>query len=166
MALLRPLALFIIFGCWASMGFAQDTSRPADDNSGDIITGASANPETCNIGNAIPVKFESAMHDRGKFSGRCIVVEGFWAGRALFKNASDGNMQFSKSAKSSRRRRIGTYGTEHMLQIAPKKSVRYKLVGIYGQCETQWPGAMMVMGYCHYTGGPILLLSQAFKAAD
>ena len=148
------------------MGLAQDTSRPADENSGDVIISASANPDTCNIGTAIPVKFKSAMNDRGKLSGRCIVVEGFWADRALFENASDGNMQFSNSAKGPRRRRIGTYGTERMLQIAPKKSVRYKLVGVYGRCETQWPGAMMVMGYCHYTGGPILLLSQAFKAAD
>lgn len=166
MAPFRPLAPFIIFACWSSMGLAQDTSRPADENSGDVIISASANPDTCNIGTAIPVKFKSAMNDRGKLSGRCIVVEGFWADRALFENASDGNMQFSNSAKGPRRRRIGTYGTERMLQIAPKKSVRYKLVGVYGRCETQWPGAMMVMGYCHYTGGPILLLSQAFKAAD
>jgi hypothetical protein len=34
------------------------------------------------------------------------------------------------------------------------------IVGIVGQCETEWPGAMMVLGYCHYTGGPILKVAE------
>ena len=37
---------------------------------------------------------------------------------------------------------------------------RVRVVGHVGQCETQWPDAAMVLGYCHYTGGPILLVSE------
>ncbi len=40
------------------------------------------------------------------------------------------------------------------------------MTGVVGRCETQWPGADMVMGYCHYTGGPILLVASAVPAPD
>lgn len=35
------------------------------------------------------------------------------------------------------------------------------MIGVIGQCETEWPDAMMVLGYCHYTGGPILKVAEA-----
>jgi hypothetical protein len=40
------------------------------------------------------------------------------------------------------------------------------MVGIIGQCETEWPGAMMVLGYCHFTGRPILKIAEVIAALD
>lgn len=42
------------------------------------------------------------------------------------------------------------------------------MIGVVGQCETEWPNAMMVLGYCHYTSGTILKVSQVIlqKTSD
>lgn len=109
------------------------------------------------------MNIEEALQLGDSLLGQCIAVDGFWSGSALFVTASDGNDRRSNSVEALRRRRIGVYGTERMLYLAPNHSLKYRLVGIYGRCETEWPGAMMVLGYCHYSGGPILKLSQAIR---
>ena len=149
--------------CWTSAVGAQDTKPQADDESDYVVMGASADPAKCNIGNAIPMKFDAAMRGGADIVGRCVVVNGYWVGRALFGNRSDGRHNKAIVSPGLSGRRLGLYGTERMLLVAPTRPTPYRLVGIFGRCETQWPGATMVLGYCHYTSGPILLLAEAYR---
>lgn len=36
------------------------------------------------------------------------------------------------------------------------------LVGIVGNCSSLGRGAVMVMGYCHYVGGPYLAIAETY----
>lgn len=66
-----------------------------------------------------------------------------------------------RNGKSLRSRRVGIYAADEVLDRAPDAPTRYTMIGIVDQCETAWPDALMVMGYCHYTSGPFLRISQA-----
>lgn len=158
-ALNRILCLLALAGSTAASPQMPDSGA----DSGDVVTEAWADPAKCNVGNALPVTFDEALQSVTRLNGQCVAVEGFWIGRALFGRASDGNKEKSNSSKALESRRIGIYGTEAMLEDAPERSAPYRLVGIYGRCETEWPNAMLVLGYCHYTDGPILKLSQAIS---
>lgn len=63
-------------------------------------------------------------------------------------------------------RRIGLYANWEMVGDPPSEPKWQRIVGRVGRCETQWPGAMMVMGFCHYAGGPILLVSEAIRGDE
>jgi hypothetical protein len=163
-ALNRIVCLLALGGLTAVS--AQTPATDGDPDSGDVITAAWADPSKCNVSNAPPVTFREAVQSGDRLNGKCIAVEGFWIGRALFERASDGNKEKSTVSKALEGRRIGLYGTEAILDDAPERSAPYRLVGIYGHCETEWPNAMLVLGYCHYTDGPILKLSQAIPMEE
>ncbi|HXH14819.1 MAG TPA: hypothetical protein VNJ10_01665 [Sphingomonas sp.] len=139
----------------------QATTPPSDDNSDGIVLGASIDPASCNSANATAAPFKKVASGADFAAETCVKVEGFWSGRAIFRNAEDANAEFSNSSPRLSGRRIGIYGSERLLASAPKKPMLYTLVGKLRRCETAWPGAMMVMGYCHYTGGPFLIASEA-----
>ena len=92
--------------------------------------------------------------------GQCVAVEGYWAGRALFLSAQDASSDRSNVSRRLRKQRVGLYARWDTIGDSPEKPMRITFIGRVGECESQWPGAMMVMGYCHYTGGPILIVSQ------
>lgn len=162
--LLMRNTIFALMWIACPISVAAQVPASPNDGSGDIVISAWADPETCNIQNATAMNVKEALSRADSLVGQCIAVDGYWSGRAVFSSASDGNQRRSNSVAALSSQRIGVYGTERMLYIAPRKARRYKLVGIFGRCETEWPGAMMVMGYCHYTSGPILKLSQAVRA--
>jgi hypothetical protein len=137
---------------------AQTVDVPA--GSEDVILGAWSDPAKCNHTNAVHLAFDAVLERGDKLNGTCVAVKGFWASRALFGRASQGNANRSNSTRSLRGRRIGIYAQDQILERAPQRAARYTMVGIVGQCETEWPGAMMVLGYCHYTGGPILQVAE------
>lgn len=136
--------------------FAQD----------DIIIGAATDPRSCNIDNAIHASIDEIMEHSSALDGKCVAVAGFWTARALFSHASDAKKPRSNADTAFRRHRIGIYAREEVLEAAPHQASRYTMVGVLGQCETAWPGAIMVMGYCHYTDGPFLKVSQAIPGQE
>jgi hypothetical protein len=151
----------ILFGSSAPL-IAQQNEAPATDSGGeDIIMGASLDPATCNVDNATPLTFDEAVSNPDLSNEQCVKIDGFWSGRALFLSAADANSKLSNVSKRLAARRVGIYGSERLLTLAPERAKRYTLVGQLHRCETAWPGAMIVMGYCHYTGGPFLIASQA-----
>lgn len=139
---------------------AQTVANPV--GSEDVILGAWSDPAKCNKANAVQLSLEAVLERGDELNGICIAVEGFWAGRALFGRASHGNSERSNSRRSLHGHRIGVYARDEVLEHAPQRSKRFTMVGVVGQCETEWPGAMMVLGYCHYTGGPILKVAEVF----
>lgn len=155
------LARFLLIVATASSGTAAPVQTVADPaGSEDVILGAWSDPAKCNRANAVRLSFDAVLKRGDKLNGTCVAVEGFWAGRALFGEASQGNARSSNSTRSLHGHRIGIYARDQILEHAPQRAARYTIVGIVGQCETEWPGAMMVLGYCHYTGGPFLKASE------
>jgi len=146
----------------AGTGQAQQRAAPADDEA--IIMGAWTDPAKCNRDIARPASMPEIMAGTAVPDGTCVAVEGYWRGRALFARKADANDDRATVDPAHARSRIGLYAKPELFETAPHRSRRYVMIGLLGHCETQWPGAMMVMGYCHYTDGPILLLSQAFNA--
>ncbi|MBB3695880.1 hypothetical protein [Sphingomonas sp. BK580] len=145
----------------AAIGTTASSQSVADaPGSDEVIIGAWSDPAKCNRESAQNVSFAEVLEKRDKLTGACVAVEGFWSSRALFGKASHGNAKGSNSTRSLAGYRIGIYAREEVLQHAPKHAMRYRMIGVVGQCETEWPGAMMVLGYCHYTSGPILKVSQ------
>lgn len=144
---------------FATAATAQAVGDPPDNSEG-VILRAWSDPAKCNRTNALHLSFDDVLRRAEALNGTCVAVQGFWARRALFKRASQANANGSNSDRSVSGHRIGIYASEQVLQHAPQRAARYTMVGIIGQCETEWPGAMMVFGYCHYTGGPILKIAE------
>jgi hypothetical protein len=140
----------------------QNVASVGDTNDGDIIISASLDPAVCNAKNATPLTFQEALSAKTPPTDQCVRVDGFRLGRALFVNATDAKAKNPEASKRLAARRIGIYGSERVLANAPRTAKRYTVVGQLRRCETAWPGAMLVLGYCHYSGGPFLLASQIF----
>lgn len=155
LAHLLMVATAVAFGTTASAQSAADSS-----GSGDVILGAWSDPAKCNRVSAQSVSFDAVLKEKDKLNGFCVAVEGFWARRALFGRASHGNAKGSNATRTLEGQRIGIYARNAILEHAPKRAARYTIIGVVGNCETEWPDAMMVLGYCHYTGGPILKVSE------
>jgi hypothetical protein len=166
MSYLRPYrALFATLSMLVSASAAAQSSQPTPKaGSEDIILGAWSDPARCNAKNAKPFTFDEVVRSGPALNGRCVAVEGFWARRALFGRAAHADRRKSNVLPALEHKRIGIYAREEILEHAPQRATRYTIVGIVGQCETEWPDATMVMGYCHYTGGPIIKVAKAIAA--
>lgn len=141
------------------------TAQTADGSPRDeFIMNAWSDPADCNLAVAKSVSFSVLAADVGGLVGQCVAVEGFWSGRALFGSKREARTRLSNTNDRLRGKRIGIYAQWESIGEPPDRPAGTMFVGRVGQCETQWPGAMMVMGYCHYTGGPILLVAEAFPS--
>jgi len=145
---------------------AQTPTEKPEDLSNQIITGAWADTEKCNSNNATPVAFIDAAQGNGISKGECISITAYWAGRPLFANRADASLQKSTVTPRLAGRRVGIYADEQTLTRTPHAAQAFKIVGVYASCETEWPGALMVLGYCHYTDGPFLKVSEVFPATQ
>ena len=157
-----PLALLLALVAVSTS--AQPTSVQSRAGAEDIILSAWSDPLKCNRSMARHYTFKEVVERGSALTGRCIAVEGYWAARAFFEKQADADNVRSNFERKLRHRRIGIYAREEMLEHAPKQGTRYTLVGIIGRCETEWPAAMMVMGYCHYTDGLIIKVAEAIAA--
>jgi hypothetical protein len=137
------------------------------DQNGEVPAGeyvlmfAWTRPEVCNSGNAEAIRFREIMRDSRSYEGRCIVTNGFWRGRALFRSESAGNQRGAFYSASQAAFRIGLYAREEVLDQSPRAPNRARIVGVLRHCDTAFQGYGMVLGYCHSAGGPILLVSNA-----
>ena len=138
---------------------AQDVEASSGD---EIIMNAWSDPTECNQANADSVSLEVLMRDADARIGDCVAVEGYWKGRALFGSARHARSEGAVVSDRLSGKRLGLYAQWEQIGNPPDQPESMRFVGRVGQCETQWPEAIMVMGYCHYTGGPILLVSEAF----
>jgi hypothetical protein len=136
---------------------AQDEDAPKNF---EVLMNAWASPDDCNRVNATEVSFSAVAADTDALIGQCVTFAGYWEGRAVFRNARDARSNGAQSEPGLRGRRVGLYANWELIGDLPTTPRRSRFVGIVGRCETQWPEAMMVMGFCHYTGGPILLVSE------
>lgn len=138
---------------------AQETNQAPGEEF--FVTGAWSDPSECNQKVARAVSFDTLMADHKTLRGDCVQVEGYWKGLALFSSAQRARARRSVMSDHLRSKRVGLYAQWEKVGEPPERPRRTTFVGRVGDCETQWPGATLVMGYCHYTGGPILLVSEA-----
>lgn len=137
---------------------SEAPTASADDLS--IVAWVAARPEDCNIGVAKEVTLEALLRRPDDWVGECVAVSGYWYGRALFKSPADARQRNSQSSDELEGYRVGIYGRPEDVEATPDRPERFVAVGIANTCERLWDGAMMVMGYCHYTGGPIIAVAE------
>lgn len=135
-----------------------------EDLSDQIITGAWADPTKCNLTNASPIPFMDAARDAGTASGACVSITGYWKGGAIYANEADANLAKSVVTSKLKGRRVGIYADERTFAKAPRYPTPSTVIGTYASCKTEWPGAMMVLGYCHFSDGPFLKVSETQRA--
>ncbi|MET3528047.1 hypothetical protein [Phenylobacterium koreense] len=146
----------------AAEALAQPADRAMEEPK--IVLNVTANPSDCNLQSASRVKLESLTRGGEKWIGRCVKVDGVWSGRALFLNAGDLNRaRYPQSDDKLGPRRVGLYLPDELLESAPAHGRSATAVGVVGDCETLSRGALMVMGYCHYTDGPYIAVSEMRK---
>jgi hypothetical protein len=125
----------------------------------DVIMDVSGNPETCNERVASKANLEELARNPERWIGRCVAVTGLWSGRALFATRYSARVRYPQSDETLVERRLGLYGLEKIADGYPDSPSRYVAVGVAGSCERLWQGSLMVMGYCHYTGGAYLAVA-------
>lgn len=145
----------------SSVILAQESNQTPGEEF--FVTGAWSDPSECNQKVARAVSFDTLMADYKALRDECVQVEGYWKGRALFRSAQPARARGSVMSDHLRSKRVGIYAQWEKVGEPPERPTRTTFVGRVGDCETQWPGATLVMGYCHYTGGPILLVSEALS---
>ena len=138
----------------------ESASPAAEAPEGDlVITDVFGNRERCNAGNARRVDFERLASGDGTLHGQCVAVSGYRWERALFVTRADSRIRYAQSADSLEGRRVGLYGLSSVLSDDAPRGGFYRVVGIVGDCDRLGGGGMM-MGYCHYTSGPYLAVSE------
>ncbi|HEX8223251.1 MAG TPA: hypothetical protein VF605_05495 [Allosphingosinicella sp.] len=125
-----------------------------------IIMDVSADKKTCNARTARRVKFSDLASGSGDLSGRCVRVSGYLYRRALFAANADTQLRYAESTAKLEGRRVGLYGLSRASPSGQPVPGFYRVVGRVGNCENLAAGSLMVMGYCHYTSGPYLALSE------
>ncbi|PNQ77982.1 hypothetical protein BA950_02995 [Erythrobacter sp. SAORIC-644] len=141
---------------------AQEEDGPTG---GEFIMNAWSSAEDCNRSNASAVSLSAVAADPDALIGQCVTFAGYWYGRALFRNENDARSDGALVKRSLRRKRVGLYANWDLIGDPPSEPRWQRFVGKVGRCETQWPEAMMVMGFCHYAEGAILLVSEAMADA-
>lgn len=122
-----------------------------------IVQNAWTDPDECNADTARPFEFEELTSGYSELLGECVRVDGYMQGRAIFSSASLANTNKSNVSDRLKTERVGVYADWDAVGDPPIEARLMRIIGRVGQCETQWPNAIMVLGYCHYTGGPVIL---------
>lgn len=153
--MVRPVVL--LCSLYAAVSTFAVSPAKAHEDDFQIIADTWADPSTCNIDNARRISFLQAMDD-SQDSDPCVAIEGFWDGTALYSR-NRGLRKFTREAKFPR---IGIYARREFFMDMPVRVKKFTMVGLLTRCETFFPRNAMVMGYCHYTDGVIIITSQVF----
>lgn len=137
------------------------TPEPANQERPVVVYGMWPSVGQCTSENTTSVPFADLLRDREVHHDQCISTEAWISGRALFLDRDDIDRPRSNSSDDASGRRIGIYADEEVWgSIQNAESARVRIVGILWDCkDLQGPNVIMVMGYCHYTGGPIIGVS-------
>ncbi len=95
-----PLAVLSILSATMLAG-----QTPPADGDLEIITAAWADPTKCHAGTARPMTID-ALLDSNVENGTCVVVEGFWRGRAIFPTSRFADSDAANVGESLRSRRV------------------------------------------------------------
>lgn len=117
--------------------------------------------DACNASIAENVSLDELLRTPDTFQGKCVRTEGFYLARALFSRERDLQRKYPSQNDASAKRRLGVYfGPDQLDKLERAEGKRINLVGLISHCDSLWgENTIMVMGYCHHTGGPIIGLA-------
>lgn len=151
------IALFLL--PWLAAAAADPPAEAPAEDAFTVIVDISADPARCHAGNALRVKFEALARGRADLQGKCVQAAGFLSGRALFASPAEARVRSAESTRELKGQRVGLYGLGKASPQGMPSRGFYRVVGTVGDCS-QLDENAMVMGYCHYTGGPYVAVSQ------
>ena len=156
----RTLIAFL--AACASHASAVAQQPEADQDNLVVIYGMWPTDGDCTHANTTAVTLADLLQDKRTYADRCVSTVGWLDGRALLLDRDDTSRPYSNSNATAGSRRIGLYGPQTIMQkLSDAQSARVRVVGKLWDCEKlHGSNVIMVMGYCHYTGGPIIGLSQ------
>lgn len=117
--------------------------------------------EACNTSIAESVSLDDLLQTPDTFQGKCVRTKGFFRARALFIRERDLRRKYPSQNDASANRRLGIYfGHDQLDKLESVEGKRVNLVGLISNCDSlRGEDTMMIMGYCHYTDGPIIGLA-------
>lgn len=128
-----------------------------------MLMNAWSTPEKCNSENAIKVRLRHAIAHQSQFLGKCIKTKGYYSRRALYTEIGDIGSTDPSSRRSIAAHRIGVLGKQEYLDELYEDDPQEKIeiIGEFTTCERLAAslGGFFMGSYCHYTGGPIILMS-------
>lgn len=157
-----------VFMC-LSMAFpvlAQEAQKSEDQDAYYVMQSQWPDKAHCNADMAQAVDLEILLKKSMDYHGQCLSTRGFLFGRALFLDPDDTAVKYALSSKSLAGRRLGIYASDEVMQqLRARQTPEYiEIIGLVQDCQDlNGPKVIMVLGYCHYTGGPIMTIN-SFKA--
>lgn len=124
----------------------------------EVVFGRWTTPEKCNPQISSKVDIAELLNDFETYRNTCVTVAGYKGGRALFVRKVDARGR-NNSKDLYAETRLGLYGNESTMEalykVAEKRQI--KVTGMAWTCDDlSNENTMMVLGYCHYTSGPII----------
>ena len=98
----------------------------------EFIMNAWSDQSDCNRENARTFSLGAVLADAKSLSDECVIVEGYWYGRALFRTERDARTDRSNTASQLRGGRLGLYARWDLLDDLPKRPIRQIFVGRLG----------------------------------
>jgi hypothetical protein len=124
----------------------------------EIVYGRWTTPDKCNPEISTKVDIAELLNDFETYRNTCVTVAGYKGGRALFVRRVDARGR-NNSKDLYAEIRLGLYGSQPTMdalyKLAEKSQI--KVTGMAWTCDDlSDENTIMVMGYCHYTSGPII----------
>lgn len=141
-----------------------------------LMLSAAGSP-ACEAEQPFPTTIKAIAEEPERFVGMCVCVVGYSDGRSLFVRPSDVTVRSIRQNGALRRdEMIGVYDLPTLPQTTVGTRVKWTLVGKVDLCSEIYRRArkeadaeanedeiriVMMAGYCHYLGGPVLLVTDA-----
>lgn len=149
----------------ASPGEGPDGPPGRDDDYQIILSNAPA-AGSCAPEATLDIELDDLLPDFEDHVGKCVSTEGYLKSRALFFRKSDLRRRHPSSNRASAGRRIGLYGGDDLMRAAAELDAkRVRVTGIVYSCADLGEPGDLVLGYCHYSGGPFIGLT-AVRGVD
>lgn len=141
---------------------AMGETKPDTAPHGGILSSMEVSGESCDALSAKPMELKHLLKQPEAHIGECVTTVGYYESRALFLRKRDTKTKFPTQNDKVARHRIGLYGSEQKLvRLEAADNQKASVTGLISDCSTLYANFIMVMGYCHYTDGPILILSNS-----
>lgn len=136
----------------------EDSQDPVKEHQ--IILSYAPAAESCLPEAAQFFDLSELLADIDDHYGKCVSTEGYVKARALFFRKSDLRRKYPSSNRASAGRRIGLYGGEDLMRATSQlEARRVHVTGIVYSCADLGEPGDLVLGYCHYSGGPFIGLT-------
>ena len=153
----------LAFVAWAAgPAMAQTPEAPnaiaPEEEPAKVIFGKWPNEGVCTEANTRTITFEDLLRRTEALADQCVSTIAWIDGRALFLSRDDAISSGSNFNDKLSKARVGLYANEKTMgKIWGTATMRVRVVGKLWDCrDLNGPNVMMVMGYCHSTGGPII----------